>query len=112
MSFLKAVTARIWNDGNGNEEFLRRYCNNFEEWKEDIEATDIEKLIEQAGLSKDELEIFCNYLVTAENIIFTWAMGLTHQVHGVRTIRILSNLSLMLGMVGKPGSGLLIFQYL
>ncbi|MCE7733471.1 MAG: FdhF/YdeP family oxidoreductase [Candidatus Heimdallarchaeota archaeon] len=107
MSFLKAATAKIWIDGFGNKEFMEKHCNNFEEWLADIETTDIAKLLTQAGLTEDELDVFCEYLINANNVIFTWAMGLTHQIHGVETIRILANLALMLGMIGKEGAGLL-----
>jgi predicted molibdopterin-dependent oxidoreductase YjgC len=107
MSFIKAATAKLWKEGHGKQEFMEKYCNNFGEWKADIEDTNISELVVQSGLSEEELNTFCDYLVKSNNIVFTWAMGLTHQVHGVETIRTLANLALMLGMIGKEGAGML-----
>jgi anaerobic selenocysteine-containing dehydrogenase len=39
--------------------------------------------------------------------VFGWTMGITHHVHGVDNVRMLVNLALLRGFVGRPQSGLL-----
>lgn len=107
LSFLKAVCVKLWRDGKANKKFLEENCNNYQEWVNDLESQDIDSLLVKSGLSQGELNSFVDYLVNAKSIIFSWAMGITHQIHGVESVRTLANLALMLGQVGNPGSGLL-----
>ncbi len=107
MSFFKAAAAYIYKEELMDEEFLRNYCNNVEEFLDDLGKTDIDKMLEQSGLDMNDLEQFVAMVTEAKNPIFAWAMGLTHHIHGVDTIRMLANLALMIGGVGRPGAGLL-----
>jgi molybdopterin-dependent oxidoreductase alpha subunit len=107
LAFIKAVTAYIMQNGKANEQFLKNYTNGYEEFKQDLLITDIDELTKFSGISMKQLETFVEYLLNAENVIFAWAMGITHHLHGSETVRAIANLSLVLGMVGKPGAGML-----
>ena len=43
----------------------------------------------------------------AKNAVFGWTMGITHHTHGVANVRMIANLALLRGMVGRPHAGLL-----
>jgi molybdopterin-dependent oxidoreductase alpha subunit len=43
----------------------------------------------------------------AENVVFTWTMGITHHTYGVENVEAIANLALLRGMVGRPHAGLL-----
>ena len=46
-------------------------------------------------------------MLAAKNVVFGWTMGITHHAHGVANVRMIVNLALLRGMVGRPGAGLL-----
>ncbi|MCH6560023.1 molybdopterin-dependent oxidoreductase, partial [candidate division KSB1 bacterium] len=107
LAFLKAAAVYLWRGKKYNQAFLASHCNHFEKFLKDLESEDLRLLLEKSGISFEDLQIFCNYLIESQNTIYAWAMGITHQVHGVENVRAIANLALMLGMVGKPGAGLL-----
>ena len=107
LAFLKAAAVYLWQEKRINQAFLVSHCNHFEKFLKDLESEDLQLLLEKSGISFEELRIFCNYLIESQHTIYAWAMGITHQVHGVENVRAIANLALMLGMVGKPGAGLL-----
>ncbi|RMF58447.1 MAG: histidine kinase, partial [Calditrichaeota bacterium] len=107
LALLKAAAARLWQQGKADVEFLQRYCNHFAEFKRDLEEADVAGLLEKAGIASAELDAFCECLAASQRTVFAWAMGITHQQHGVQNVRALANLALLRGMVGKPGAGLL-----
>lgn len=106
-ALLKAVTAHLWQEKLVRSDFLRMYCNNVDEYLQDLEQTDIGSLLEMTGITKNEMLELADYLLAGKNVIFAWAMGLTHQEWGVETIRSVSNLALLIGQIGAEGRGLL-----
>lgn len=107
MGFFKAAAVKIHQMGITNLDFLKANCNNVDEFLADLESSDIDLLLAQSGIGRDDLDRFVEILTKSKKPIFAWAMGLTHHVHGVETIQMLTNLALMLGAVGREGSGLL-----
>lgn len=107
LALLKAAAALLWQQQRADLDFLRQYCNDFEAFQKDLESEDLESLLEKSGVTLDELQAFCNDLIHSNNTIYAWAMGITHQRHGVQTVRAIANLALMRGMIGKRGAGLL-----
>jgi len=99
----KAVLARQAEDNN----FLQQHTNGFESFKKDIEETPWATIEEDSGIKRPEIEEVARWYAEAKNVIFTWAMGITHHVHGVDNVECIANLALLRGMVGRPHAGLL-----
>src|SRR5829696_8405465 len=99
---MKAVLAR---EGSLDEEFIAHNTTGFEEFASalrDISWTDI---LEQSGVSKEQIEQAAQIFVESERTIFCWAMGLTQHRNAVSNIQEIVNLMLMRGQIGKPGAG-------
>lgn len=107
LAFIKASAAFLWKEKKADLDFLKNRCNCFKEFEDDLKHENLELLLIKAGVSHEEMKEFCSYLTQSKNTIFSWALGITHQLHGVKTVRAIANLALMRGMVGKPGAGLL-----
>ncbi|MHA2504242.1 MAG: FdhF/YdeP family oxidoreductase, partial [Candidatus Kariarchaeaceae archaeon] len=107
MAFLKAICVKLVEKGDYNEDYVTAYCDGWEELKTDLENSDFEELLLFSGVSRKDFDELYAKLVSANNVIFSWAMGLTHQQHGTETIRMLANIQLLLGNIGKKGAGLL-----
>jgi len=89
-----------------DEAFIAENCAGVEAYFDIVDQTSWEKIIEQSGLSENEIREAAGIYMQAERVICTWAMGLTQHKHSVPTIREVTNLQLLFGQLGKPGAGL------
>lgn len=95
---------------NGNSvfdlEFITQHTEGLDEYLATVEATSWEHILDQSGLSKDEIVQAADIYHNANTRIVTWAMGITQHKHSVSTIQEITNLQLLFGQLGKPGAGL------
>ncbi|ENM5846827.1 FdhF/YdeP family oxidoreductase [Vibrio mimicus] len=89
-----------------DHDFIREHTNGIEEYLSAVEQTSWEHIIQQSGLSLEEIEVLARMYRRAERVVMCWAMGLTQHRHSVYTIQEVVNLQLLRGNVGKPGAGL------
>ncbi len=88
-------------------DFIANHSNDFESFKRNIEETSWETIENDSGLTKSNIEDIAYKYSQAKNVVFAWAMGLTHHSHGVDNIKEIVNLSLLRGMIGRKNVGLL-----
>lgn len=86
--------------------FLRQHASGFEAYRAAVEATEWEAILDQSGLTREEIETAADVYLGAEKVIATWAMGVTQHRHSVATIREIANVMFLRGNVGRPGTGL------
>src|SRR4029077_9663703 len=70
-----------------------------------LRAQPWEPLLEQSGITRDQINEAANLLASTDRIIACWTMGLTQHSNSVATIQEVVNLLLMRGALGKPGAG-------
>ncbi|VXB24448.1 Protein YdeP [Luteimonas sp. 9C] len=75
----------------------------FEAWLRAAQWADIER---ESGLSRADIEGVAGIYARAESTILIYGMGLTQHRHGVDNVRMVCNLALMRGNVGRPGAGI------
>lgn len=107
VALLKAVLKGLIENNAITAEYIERYTTGWIEVKTDLEATPWDVLVEESGVTRDEIDRAVELFAGAERGILCWAMGLTHHAHGVDNILALSNVALARGWLGKPGCGLL-----
>lgn len=88
-------------------EFITNHTNNYEVFKMGIDTTTWETIEKKSGLARTTIENIANNYARARNVVFAWAMGLTHHAHGVDNIQEVVNLALLRGMIGRENAGLL-----
>lgn len=86
--------------------FIAEHTQGMEAYLEEVRATSWETIVEQSGLSLDDITQLADIYQAAERVIVTWAMGITQHKHSVATIQELVNLQLLFGQIGKEGAGL------
>ncbi|CAM3663460.1 Formate dehydrogenase H [Vibrio aerogenes CECT 7868] len=87
-------------------EFISEHTQGLEAYLSLVEATPWSDILDQSGLTQDEITRAADIYQHADRRIVTWAMGVTQHKHSVATIQELVNLQLLFGQVGKPGAGL------
>lgn len=106
VALLKAWLKLLIKDKNNLDQgFIASKTSGFEELKKDLENYSVDELIQQTGLSKEEVLLSAHWLSAKSKIIACWAMGLTQHVNAVDNIREIVNLLLIKGSIGKKGAG-------
>jgi molybdopterin-dependent oxidoreductase alpha subunit len=71
-----------------------------------LDASEWDRIEQQGGVPKSELEQAAAMMVASKATIACWAMGVTQHKHGVGNVQCIADLLLLRGMIGKPGAGL------
>ncbi len=85
--------------------FIRDHTVGFAELFADLEATSWHDIAEGSGIPREEIERAGRMVARSKRVIACWAMGLTQHRDAVATIRMLVNLLLLGGHIGRPGAG-------
>ncbi len=93
------------NEENIDLEFISKKTSGFDKYKDHLQNLELQSLIENSGVTKEEIEIVVDLLSAKKKIIACWAMGLTQHKNAVNTIKEVVNLLLLKGSIGIPGGG-------
>ena len=99
----KAVLAR---DRALDRDFINEHSHGFDEFAGALERVSWTDIVEQSGVSREQIEEAAEIFAGSERTIFCWAMGLTQHRNAVANIQEIVNLMLLRGQIGKPGAGL------
>ncbi|WP_226629025.1 FdhF/YdeP family oxidoreductase [Alloyangia pacifica] len=89
-----------------DDAFLAEHCDGLDAWRAEVEATPWAQVLEQSGLSREEIRHAAEVYMSSGRVILTWAMGITQHRHSVATIREMVNVMFLRGNIGRPGAGL------
>jgi molybdopterin-dependent oxidoreductase alpha subunit len=89
-----------------DHEFIKTYTEGFEEFAVAVINTSWDEIVEQCGVSQEQIEAAARIFIGSEKTIFCWAMGLTQHKNAVANIQEIVNLMLCRGQIGKRGAGL------
>ncbi|MGJ8673351.1 FdhF/YdeP family oxidoreductase [Rubritalea sp.] len=90
-----------------DREFIAEHSAGFEEYAQACANTTWERIIEDSGISREEIEKLADKIIAKDKKLITcWAMGLTQHKNSVDTIREVVNVHLMIGALGRESAGL------
>jgi molybdopterin-dependent oxidoreductase alpha subunit len=107
LALLVGVAKRIDEMEAADETFLKSYCTGWPELAETLRRLAWDEITLKSGVARGEIDAIAEAYAAAENVVFSWTMGITHHSHGVQNVEAIANLALMRGMVGRPRAGLL-----
>ena len=85
--------------------FIEAHTKGFDDFLAAIRAASWGDIERESGLSREELEASARIYAKAKAVMAIYGMGLTQHVKGVENVRMVVNLLLMRGNIGKPGAG-------
>jgi molybdopterin-dependent oxidoreductase alpha subunit len=88
-------------------EFLSTAVAGFEPFASALQEQPLDELIQAAGTTRAELDLFVDELARADRGVLVWSMGITQHVHGAQSVEAIANLALLREWVGRPGTGLM-----
>jgi molybdopterin-dependent oxidoreductase alpha subunit len=103
---VKAVLeAEISEGGILDHDFIQRYTNGFEQYKQTVLNSSWLQLVESSGVDEDSIREAASIYYKSNQVIAAWCLGIAHHLNSVGTIREIVNLMLLRGNIGKPGAG-------
>jgi formate dehydrogenase alpha subunit len=89
-----------------DDDFIAARTEGFSEYIESLEPFTPEWAEEVSGVPAQDIRKAARMYGEAERAAFYWGMGISQSTHGTENTLTLTNLALMTGHVGKPGTGL------
>lgn len=100
-----AMSRYMFEHGYADMAFLTSQVNQVDEYRHSLEPFTLEFAERMTGISQSQLIEAAEMIGTAKSVCICWAMGITQHSHGADTSTALSNLLLVTGNYGKPGTG-------
>lgn len=107
IAFLHGVLKRLREIGAVNEAFLAAHGAGHDALFAQSDAFTWEELERASGLPRDSMDEFARLLAGAKNAVFVWSMGITHHAFGGDAVRMILNVALARGYIGRPFCGVM-----
>jgi molybdopterin-dependent oxidoreductase alpha subunit len=107
IALLAGIAKSLLEKGGVEDSYVEQFTEGYVAVRELVEATSWDRIVQDSGLSREQIETVADAYRASKGSIFSWTMGITHHEHGVENVQWIVNLALMRGMVGKPGAGLM-----
>lgn len=107
LALLAGVARRVIERGGHAPRFVEEHTEGFGEFRRQLDSTAWHDLETASGVSSDTMSRIADLYMSATNVVIGWTMGITHHLHGVENVRMIANLALLRGMLGRPHAGLM-----
>jgi len=89
-----------------DSEFIAEHTQGFSAFADDIAQTSWEEIERESGLTADALKSVAEAYAKSNATIITYGMGITQHNKGTANVRLIADVLLMRGNIGKPGAGI------
>ncbi len=105
MVWLSAITKYILDEGLADQDFLAARVTGLAEYRASLAPFTLDYAAQVTTVPQEELEGLARMIAAAESVCALWAMGVTQHTGGSDTSTAISNLLLVTGNYGRPGTG-------
>jgi formate dehydrogenase alpha subunit len=105
IAWLHGIANILITEGLYHRQFVENHTEGFEALKKTVSSFTPEKVEEITGIPREQLLQAARMYGTAKNAAILYCMGITQHSTGTDAVKAVSNLALLCGQVGKPGSG-------
>ncbi|HYP54552.1 MAG TPA: FdhF/YdeP family oxidoreductase [Pyrinomonadaceae bacterium] len=88
-----------------DRDFIREHTSGFEEFARALADVSWGDVVEQSGVTREQIREAAEIYMRSGRSIVCWAMGLTQHRNAVSNVQEIVNLLLLRGQIGKPGAG-------
>jgi formate dehydrogenase alpha subunit len=106
LALLNGMANVIISEGLHNRDFIEKYTEGFDAFREKIEKYTPEFVEKLTDIRQSQLIKAARLYAMARNAAILYCMGITQHSKGTDTVKAISNLALICGHIGKPGSGI------
>ncbi len=105
--FMLGIIKWLLEHDSINNDFVEQFAEGFDEVASQARETEWDWIVTHSGVALSDINQASEMYSNATSAIFCWAMGITHVKGGVDSVRMIANVAISRGMVGKVGAGLL-----
>ncbi len=106
VAVFSAMAHVIVKEGLYNKQFIEERTEGFEDYARSLDPFTPEWAQEVSGVPAEDIRRAARLYATAQAGAIYWGMGITQHSHGTDNAIALSNLALITGHIGRPGTGL------
>lgn len=106
VAVLNSMAHVIIRDGLANTAFIETRTENYEAFAAAVADWTPERAAAISGVDADLIVEAAHLYARATNGMIFWAMGITQHTTGTDNVKACSNLALLAGHIGRPGTGL------
>ncbi len=106
VALLNGMMWQILQDGLENRAFIAQRTENFSALQHSLKAFTPDYVARITGLQPGQIIAAARQFATSDRAMIVYAMGITQHSHGVDNVRAISNLALLTGNLGRPGTGI------
>ncbi len=107
IAFLTGVAKAVGELGRIDTSFVDRFTDGGAAYLSYIDGIAWSDIVAGCGVEESLIRRVAKDYALAKNVVFCWAMGITHHAHGVENVQAIANLAMLRGMLGRSGAGLL-----
>jgi molybdopterin-dependent oxidoreductase alpha subunit len=107
IAFMTAVIKRLDEQQKLDEEFIRERTNGVEDLRAKLKTFTWEELERESGLPMGEITRFADLYGQAKTAVILYSMGLTQYTFGVDNVKMVANLALCRGNLGREKTGII-----
>ncbi|MBP7410235.1 MAG: formate dehydrogenase subunit alpha [Methanoculleus sp.] len=107
VAILNGLMQEIIKNGWEDKEFIAKRTKDYEKLKEVVmkDAYSLENVSKISGIPVESLKTAAEWLGTTKPGAILYSMGITQHTVGVDNVKSVANIQMLLGNLGKPGSG-------
>lgn len=103
--WLSAVSKYIIDHGWEDTKFISERVNGFDEYRKSLEPFTLEFAEKHTDIPKEKIVKVAEMIHSSRSVCGLWAMGITQHQNGSDSSTAISNLLLVTGNYGRPGTG-------
>ncbi|HYJ09301.1 MAG TPA: FdhF/YdeP family oxidoreductase [Polyangiaceae bacterium] len=107
IAFMSGVLKALDELGGWDERFVAERTSGAPALRQQLKAANWRELAEDSGVGEQDMRRLARLYAAATRVVFVYSMGLTQYEFGVDNVRMVVNLALARGMIGRPGSGVM-----
>ncbi len=88
-----------------DHDFIAEHCHDFEAFAAAMRAAEWADIERESGLSRSAIDQAARVYAKSSAVLGIYGMGLTQHVKGVENVRMVVNLLMLRGNIGRPGAG-------
>ncbi len=105
VALLNGMMRQILQDGLEDREFIASRTEGFSALEQSLDPFTPEHVSKITGLMPNQIVDAARLFGKTDKAMIVYAMGITQHSHGVDNVRAVSNLALLTGNLGRPGTG-------
>ncbi len=106
IQLLNTIINYIIQNDLHNKEFIKKHCHGFNYLKEAVKEFTLERLEKEIGADPEKVKEIAEIYAKSPASSIAYTMGITQFVDGTANVMSLSNLALITGQIGRPGTGI------